>query len=180
MANLLLEDVDYKIEKTPRGIWRRYMYPTGAYYAEFTSHRRLFGLPLIHYTRGISPETGRRVTARGIIAVGRVAVGGLAIGQAAFGLLAIGQLSVGALLGFGQAAAGFIALGQMGLGVWFGAGQVATGAVAIGQLALGEYVLAQVGIGEHVWSQHVTDPEAVAYFKALGERCLGLLRSIAP
>ena len=35
MANLLLEDIEYLVEDTPRGVWRRYLYPTGARFEEF-------------------------------------------------------------------------------------------------------------------------------------------------
>jgi len=38
MKNLLLENVEYKIETTDFGVWRRFVYPTGAYFAEFKSH----------------------------------------------------------------------------------------------------------------------------------------------
>jgi hypothetical protein len=171
--NLLLEDVEYKIERTPRGTWKRYLYPDGRGYAEFTSHARFGEWPMLHYTSGISPETGRRKVARGVIAVGRVAVGGVAFGQAAFGILAIGQLGVGLLFGLGQAAAGLYGVGQLALGVEFGLGQVATGATAIGQLAAGDYVLAQLGFGTHVWDQEATDPEARRYFLELWERLRG-------
>ena len=127
------------------GTWRRFAYPNGKYFAEFRSHATFWGLPLLHYTRGICPETGRRVVAKGIVAVGRLAMGALAIGQASFGLIAIGQAGLGLLLGLGQ---------------------VATGEIAIGQVALGKYVLAQIGFGERVWSMNRADPEAVAFFKA--------------
>jgi hypothetical protein len=70
MKNLLLEKVEYKIEKTRWGLWCRFLYPTGAHFAEFKSHGRLLGSPLIHYARGINPETGKRILAKGIIAVG--------------------------------------------------------------------------------------------------------------
>jgi hypothetical protein len=50
MKNLLLENVEYKIETTNFGMWRRFVYPTGAYFAEFKSHATLWGLPLLHYT----------------------------------------------------------------------------------------------------------------------------------
>jgi len=36
MKNLLLENVEYKIETTSFGIWRKFVYPNGAYFAEFT------------------------------------------------------------------------------------------------------------------------------------------------
>ena len=170
MKNLLLQPVEYKIEKTAWGIWRRHLSEKGSYFAEFTSHAELLGLPLLHYTRGINPQTGRRKTARGVIAVGRVAVGGIACGQAAFGLCAIGQAGFGVLFGLGQACSGLYAVGQLALGVGFGAGQLATGYTAIGQLAIGEYVLAQLGIGTYLWTPGESDPEAVAHFTLLWEQ----------
>ncbi|MDI6764658.1 MAG: hypothetical protein QME83_16765 [Thermodesulfobacteriota bacterium] len=166
MKNLLLEKVEYKIETTSFGIWKRFAYPNGKYFAEFRSHATFWGLPFLHYTRGICPETGRRVVAKGIVAVGRLAMGVLAIGQASFGLIAMGQAGLGLLFGLGQGATGLYAIGQIAIGVWLGAGQVATGEIAIGQVAFGKYVLAQLGFGEHVWSMDRADPEAVAFFKA--------------
>ncbi len=106
MKNLLLEKVEYQIVKTRFGVWRRHLAPTGAYFAEFRSHGQVFGLPLLHYTRGICPDTGRRIVAKGVVAVGRLAVGGIAVGHASAGLVAIGQLGIGeyvlAQVGFGE------------------------------------------------------------------------------
>jgi hypothetical protein len=175
LSNLLLQQVDYRTEQTPRGTWRRYLYPTGASYAEFRSHATVFGMPFIHYTSGVCPETGRRKTAKGFLAVGRVAVGVIALGQAAFGVVAVGQAGLGLLLGLGQAASGVVAIGQLALGGLFGIGQLATGAVAIGQLGLGQYVLAQVGFGEHTWTMETADPAAVEFFRALPGRARGWL-----
>ncbi len=174
MKNLLLQPVEYKIEKTAWGTWRRHLSEQGRYYSEFTSHMELLGLPLLHYTRGINPQMGGRKTARGVIAVGRVAVGGIAIGQAAFGLCAIGQAGFGLLFGLGQACSGLYAVGQLAIGGWFGAGQLASGYTAIGQLAIGEYVLAQLGIGNHLWTPEQSDPAAVAHFTALWDRARAL------
>ncbi len=176
MNNLLLEEIEYQVEKTSFGVWRRHLTPSGAFFAEFRSHRHFLGIPLLHYTRGICPETGRRIVARGVVAVGRVAVGGVAIGHASVGLLAIGQLGIGLLFGLGQAATGAMAVGQLGMGLLWGVGQVATGVVAIGQLGFGEYVLAQLGFGEHVWSQDAADPEAVEFFKSLPGRLADWVR----
>ena len=106
MKNLLLENVEYKIEETRLGVWRSFLFPSGAYFAEFKTHKTFFGLPLLHYTRGICPETGRRVVAKGVVAVGRLASGIVAIGQASFGLIAIGQLAVSILFGSGRRRAG--------------------------------------------------------------------------
>src|SRR5229473_4409162 len=160
MKNLLLEDIKYKFDETPRGVWRRFVYPTGELFEEFTSHRRLFGAPLLHYTRGKCPETGRRIVARGIIAVGRLAVGVIAIGHASAGIIALGQLALGVLLGLGQATTGVVALGQLAVAALFGLGQVATGYVAVGQVGFGQYVLAQFGFGAHVWDMRGVSPVA--------------------
>jgi hypothetical protein len=167
MRNLLLEPIEYRIDETPRGVWRRYLYTSGELFEEFTSHRRLLGVPFLHFTRGKSPETGKRVVARGIIAIGRQAVGVVAIGQAALGLLALGQLAVSPLLGIGQAATGVLAVGQLALGAAFGFGQLATGYVAIGQIGFGSYVLAQLGYGEHVYDSRGAAPAAQQFFRWL-------------
>ncbi len=95
MPNQLLESVEYKIDTTRFGTWRRYGYIDGTSYQEFTSSASMFGIPLLNYTQGRNPETGRRRVARGVIAVGRLACGIVAIGHASFGLIAVGQLAVG-------------------------------------------------------------------------------------
>jgi hypothetical protein len=168
MKNLLLEPVDYKVEHTRRGVWRRFVYSTtGELFEEFTSHRRVCGLPLLHYTRGKSPETGKRITARGFIAIGRFAVGVIALGHVSVGILAIGQLALGLVLGLGQASTGLFAVGQLALATIFGLGQCAVGYITIGQVALGKYVLAQVGFGEHVWDTRGVSPQAQQFFESL-------------
>jgi len=167
MQNLLLEKVEYKVDETTHGIWRRYVYPNGEYFAEFRSHAQVFGMPFVHYTRGKCPETGRRIIAKGFIAVGRIALGVIALGQASAGIIAFGQASVALLLCLAQAGGAIVAVGQLAVGVLFGLGQVATGMTAIGQIALGGHVLAQVGFGEHLWTPERADPEAVKYFQDL-------------
>ena len=167
MDNTLLTEIEYKTEETRWGTWRRHFTTTGTYFAEFRSHATFLGLPLLHYTRGKCPETGRRIVAKGVVAVGRLALGIVAIGHASLGLVAVGQLAIGLLFGLGQACTGLGAVGQVALGLSFGLGQLATGHTAIGQLAVGEYVLAQAGIGDHVWSSKQADPEAVEYFQQL-------------
>ena len=151
MKNILLEDVEYKIDETPMGVWRRFLYPNGELFEEFVAHRQVAGLPLLHYTRGRCPETGKRIVARGFVAIGRLSVGVIAIGQASMGLIAVGQLSVGLLFGLGQATTGVVAVGQLALGLMFGFGQFATGGVVIAQMGIGRYVLAQLGLGQYVW-----------------------------
>ncbi len=167
IENVLLAEVEYKKTETPFGHWRRFGYPNGRLFEEFTSHQRFFGLPLLHYTRGRCPETGRRIIATGIIAIGRLAVGVLAIGHASVGIIAFGQLALGLLFGLGQASTGMLAIGQLAIAVVFGLGQFAIGYVAIGQIALGKYVLAQVGFGLHVWDTHGISPVARQFFHGL-------------
>jgi hypothetical protein len=168
MTNLLLQQVDYKTTSTERGTWRRYLHANGNLYAEFTSSTTVLGLPLLHYTRGICPETGTSTTARGFIAVGRRAIGVIAIGRFAVGGVAVGQLALG-VVGLGQLTGGLLALGQVALGLALGVGQVATGAVCIAQVGVGKWVLAQVGVGQHVWSMRLRDPQAVHFFRSLAE-----------
>ncbi len=167
IRNLLLEAVEYKVDTNAFGTWRRFGYPSGEIFEEFVSHKRILGLPLLHYTRGRCPETGKRIIAKGIIAVGRLAVGVLAVGHAAAGLVAVGQLGLGVILGLGQAATGLYAVGQLALALTFGLGQIATGYTAIGQFAYGKYVLAQYGRGEFVWDMRHAAPAAVSYFRSL-------------
>ncbi len=166
-ANILRKDVEYLTQETPNGVWRRYLYPDGKRFAEFKTYLNVGGLPLVHYTYGICPQTGRRVTAHGIIAVGRIASGVIAIGQFAMGLIAIGQLSIGLVLAIGQASFGAVCLGQLAAGLLIGAGQFATGQIAIGQFAYGGYVLAQMGIGKHVIDMNGVDPTAKKFFLGL-------------
>ncbi len=167
IKNLLLENVEYKTDKTRHGVWRRFAYPNGDLFEEFKSHSSFMGFPLLHYTRGKCPETGKRIVAKGIIAIGRLAVGGLAIGHASAGLISIGQLAVGLIFGLGQAATGQYAIGQLALAYTFGIGQFVTGYTAIGQFAFGKYVLAQIGFGEFVWDMKHAAPEAKEYFLSL-------------
>jgi hypothetical protein len=150
------EGVAYLIEETPSGTWRRFRYPTGEVFAEYTSRRRLFGLPFYHRTQGRSPETGKPVTACGVIAIGQFARGLLAIGQVARGIVAIGQIAVGV-----------VAVGQGTVGVLFGLGQCTTGYVAIGQTAYGWYALGMEGHGQYVWDMNGAAPEAEAFFRSL-------------
>jgi len=170
MKNLLFEPVEYKIEQTALGVWRSHLSEQGRYFTEFRSHAELLGLPLIHHTRGINPETGRRKVAKGWLAVGRLAYGGIAIGQASCGLIGIGQASFGLLFAFAQAAVGYYALGQLAIAGGFALGQLGLGQVVIAQFGVGEWVLAQAGFGFHLWTTEQQDPAAVEFFRSLLSR----------
>jgi hypothetical protein len=167
MRNVLLEKPEYKIEQTAMGVWRHYGYENGTSFHEFKSNATWLGLPLIHYTSGKCPETGRRICAKGVIAIGRVACGIIAIGHASIGIIAIGQLAIGLVFGLGQVATGVAAVAQVAIGVYFGLGQLTTGYIAIGQIAFGKYVFAQFGLGEYVLSMTRKDPQAIEFFKTL-------------
>ena len=162
-----MAQIEFEISRRARGSWRRYVHADGSRFAEYKSHASFLGMPLLHVTRGINPETGRRVRAHGVVAIGRLATGGLAIGQASFGVIAIGQVAVGGLFGLGQAAVGIACVGQLAVSVLAAVGQLGVGHIVIGQLAWGRWVLAQFGLGEHVWSLTRADPEAVAFFREL-------------
>ena len=138
---------------------------TRAWGFEWRSKAQILGWPLVHVAIGRDPRTIKLRVAKGVIA----------IGQFAFGLVTVAPLGVGLLFGFGQFVAGFLAVGQVALGVQFGLGQFATGSTAIGQFAFGTYVLAQVGLGKHVWSTSLRDPEAVEHFTDLWNAVKGLL-----
>jgi hypothetical protein len=114
------------------------------------------GYPIVHIAIGRTADNKLRV-ARGIIA----------IGQFAIGLITIAQFGVGFLFGFGQFIVGFTAIAQFAIAAYFGLGQFATGYTAIGQIAFGHYVLAQMGMGTHVWSSAIHDPAAMEYFHNL-------------
>jgi hypothetical protein len=165
MENLLYETIDYKIEETPRGTWKSFMGYNGQLFREFTSHRRVMGMPLLHYTYGRDPRTGRRKVARGFVAVGRIAVGVFALGQLAIGIIPVGQAAFGLLLGFGQLATGVVAIGQVAIGLLFGLGQIATGWVSIGQIAVGFFSMGQITWATHGRDMRYADPLAKAFFR---------------
>jgi hypothetical protein len=132
---------------------------------EWRTKAQILGWPLIHVAIGRDPKTLRLRVARGIIAVGQFGVGLITIAQFGFGLL----------FGLGQCAGGFVAVGQLALGLHFALGQFAIGMTAVGQFAFGQYVLAQIGVGRHVWSMAGRDPEAVGHFTALWDAVKGLV-----
>ncbi len=126
---------------------------------EYKTKTTIYGWPIVHVAFG-RDDKGRVMVAKGI----------LAIGQFGIGVITLAQLGVGVLFGFGQLIGGLVAIGQVAPAVFFGIGQLTTGHVAIGQLGIGDWVMAQFGLGVHLWTTTHTDPEAVAYFRALGEQ----------
>ena len=109
MANVLLESVEYKVEETERGVWRRYLYESGAGFVEYKSHAQWRGRPVVHCTWGKCPETGRWLCARGVVAVGLKARGIVSIGLLSAGLVAVGLITVG-----------LVSVGWLAIGLLFG------------------------------------------------------------
>lgn len=132
---------------------------------EWKSNARLFGWPLVHVAFGRRKETGRLMVAQGVVAIGQFAVG----------FITIAQFGIGFLFALGQFVCSPIAVAQVALGIIFGLGQVATGITAVGQIAFGKYVLAQWGIGEHLWTPGIRDQEAVNHFRGILDVIKGLL-----
>lgn len=170
MENILNKEIEYKITRTALGEWRSFMYANGTTYHEYTSHSKLFNMPLIHYTSGICPETGHHKIAKGVIAIGKLAIGIIAIGQLSAGIIAIGQLAFAILFTLAQVGFAIISIGQLAIGAYLAIGQFAFGYACIGQFAFGYYVIAQFGIGEYVWSMKIRDPQALEFFKTLLEK----------
>ena len=137
LANHLPNKVDYRIEETAIGTWRLFTYKNGRSFQEFTTHVKLGGVPIYHFTSGRCPETGRSKVAFGVIAIGRFAVGLVAIGQLSLGVIGIGQATLGLAAGFGQLALGSLAFGQLAIAPLFAFGQFAIAYQAVGQLAAG-------------------------------------------
>ena len=114
---------------------------------EYRSEDELFGLPLIHITRGIDPNTGRRRVSRGIIAIGEVAIGVIAVGGFVLGGIAIGGMGIG-IIAIGGVAFGVMALGAISFGLFFAMGTVALSLMyAIGWSALAPHFIGANGIG---------------------------------
>ncbi len=140
------------------GLCPRCGHPVRRYYGfEWKSPQRVGGWPLVHIAFGRDKQSGRFMVARGVIAIGQFGVG----------LITVAQVGVGLLFGLGQFMVGATAVAQVALTYALALGQIAVGQTAIGQLAFGRYVLAQVGVGEHVWSLKFKDPAAIEYFQAL-------------
>ncbi len=128
---------------------------------EHRSEMEFFGLPLVHITSGIDPETGQPRVARGVIAIGDVAYGLL---------VSIGGLAVGGVFSMGGAAVGLIAIGGGAAGV-FTLGGMSVGLVfAVGGMALSlMYALGGMAIAPHAIGGNRIDPEMVYLLENLPE-----------
>ena len=118
---------------------------------EYRSKIELFGLPLLHITKGINPLTGKTWVSKGIIAIGEIAIGFLAIGGFALGFIAIGGFGIGAIA-FGGLVLGLIAAGGISLGVFAAVGGIAYSLIyAVGALAHAQYVISPFRVDQEVF-----------------------------
>ena len=144
---------------------------------DYRSEATLFGLPLVHITSGVDPETGKVRVSKGIIALGGRAQGVLAIGGLATGAIAIGGCAIG-VVAFGGAALGLFSFGGMAIALLFAIGGGAIAPIALGGGALGYMVLGGGGMGAHLSTANIHDPAAQQFFGLWGPACLTSIQYI--
>jgi predicted Ser/Thr protein kinase len=129
----------------------------------YRSKAMLFGLPLLHVTSGIDPETGRVRVAKGIIAIGDRAKGVVAFGGLAMGGFAVGGLAIG-VFAFGGAALGLVSFGGLAVALLAALGGGAIAPIAIGGGAIGLLAFGGNAVGLHVSDTVTHDPVAARFF----------------
>ena len=129
----------------------------------YRSKAMLFGLPLLHVTSGIDPETGRQRVAKGIIAIGDRAKGVVAFGGLAMGGFAVGGVAIG-VFAFGGCALGLISFGGLAVALLAALGGGAIAPIAIGGGAMGLLAFGGNAVGLHVSDTVTHDPVAVRFF----------------
>jgi tRNA A-37 threonylcarbamoyl transferase component Bud32 len=137
--------------------------PRACHGLDYRSKATLFGLPLLHVTSGIDPQTGRLRVAKGIIAIGDRAKGVVAFGGMATGGFAFGGLAIG-VFAFGGCALGLISFGGLAIALLaaFGGGAIAP--IAIGGGAIGILAFGGRAVGLHVLDAATHDPVAVRFY----------------
>jgi hypothetical protein len=130
---------------------------------DYRSKATLFGLPLLHVTSGVDPQTGRARVAKGIIAIGGVAQGAIAFGGVAMGGFAFGGLAIG-VFAFGGCALGLVAFGGLAMALIAAIGGGAIAPIAIGGGAVGYLAFGGGAVGVHVLDAVTKDPVAKQFF----------------
>ncbi len=130
---------------------------------DYRSKATLFGLPLLHVTSGIDPQTGRARVAKGIIAIGGRAQGVIAFGGVATGGFAFGGVAIG-VFAFGGFGLGLIAFGGVAVALLAALGGGAIAPIAIGGEAMGFLACGGQAIGAHVLDAATQDPAARQFF----------------
>jgi hypothetical protein len=156
-----------EVATTSMGVTRRHACTDGKVFLEFTSRARIFGIPLIHRTRGVDPQSGKRIVAKGIIAIGRTSVGVLAVGQIAVGLVAVGQMAFGLLFCLAHLEVGMTVIGQVAIGGLVGIGCLSTGFISVGQITAGWFSVGQFALSPHGIDMRGADPVLVQLLQSL-------------
>ena len=143
----------------------------------YRSKATLFGMPLLHLTDGIDPETRRPNVARGIIALGPVAKGVVAIGGRSVGVVACGGLATG-VFAFGGCAFGLVTLGGMSVALGLAMGGLAIAPIALGGGAVGLYAMGGGAYGLHAFGGNIQDPVAKAFFVPWGFQLISKIGGI--
>lgn len=84
---------------------------------QYTSHRTLFGLPLVSVRFGHDRHPTRYNTAVGVVAIGNFSVGIISVGLISVGALSVGMIAMG-LAAVGMVSIGAAAVGLSAMGVW--------------------------------------------------------------
>ena len=117
---------------------------------EYRSQLEILGWPLVHFTKGYDPLTGKPRVSKGVIAIGEIAIGGVAVGGLAVGGIAIGGLGLG-VFALGGLAIGGIAAGGIALGLAAAIGGVAYSFMyAIGALAHAPHVVSPFRVDREI------------------------------
>lgn len=144
--------------------------PTSPVHYEYRTRRTLWGLPLLHITSGIDPQTLRHRTARGIVAVSSgKAVGCIAIGSYAYGLFAFGAMAVG-VFAFGGLGFGVVTFAGFATALGLAIGGFALAPVVFGGYAIGLYGIAPAGLGPYLATNTHRIPQVDQFFIPLLEQ----------
>lgn len=104
------ENAPSRLETRVDDLSRQLRSSVGGIY-HYTSHRKLFGLPLLSICVGHARQPNRDNTAIGIVAIGNFAVGVVSVGVISVGALGIGVIA------FGPLALGVVSIGALAVGI---------------------------------------------------------------
>lgn len=143
--------------------------------SEYKSKKCIGDWPLLHFSFGLDPITGKPRAARGIIAIGNKATGVIALGGIAKGIVAFGGMALG-VVAIGGLGLGILTFAGLGLGLlfcyggvaigWLAYGGVAIGYGAVGGWACGYYAMGGAANGVHKITNRLRDPDAQAFFNS--------------
>ncbi len=131
---------------------------------DYRSKTTLFGLPWLHVTSGVDPQTGKVRVAKGIIAIGPIAKGFFAMGGRAYGAFAFGGVAIGGLT-FGGLGLGLFSFAGLAVGLIAALGGLVGAPIAVGGMAVGYQAFGGSAYGVHAYGPNVRDAAAQAFFE---------------